>query len=293
MIIPQIAENLTRSGNLKLAAVCPVCGQPTEIRSDNEAKFLYCPNPDCAAKKIKNFSLFVSRDALNIEGLSEQTLEKFIAHGFIHHYSDIFHLDRYRAEIVTMEGFGEKSYENLMTATERARHTELYRVVYGLGIAGIGLANAKVLCRHFGDDFTKLRAAGVEELQEVDGIGAVLAENLVRYFRDAAAMKQVDALLQDLEIEKRVEDSTTAKTMEGKSVVITGSLEHFGNRKELQALIEQAGGRAAGSVSAKTAYLVNNDITSTSGKNKKAKELGVPIVTEEEFLRILKGEADA
>ena len=293
MIIPQIAENLTRSGNLKPAAVCPVCGQPTEIRSDNEAKFLYCPNPDCAAKKIKNFSLFVSRDALNIEGLSEQTLEKFIAHGFIHHYSDIFHLDRYRAEIVTMEGFGEKSYENLMTATERARHTELYRVVYGLGIAGIGLANAKVLCRHFGDDFTKLRAAGVEELQEVDGIGAVLAENLVRYFRDAAAMKQVDALLQDLEIEKRVEDSTTAKTMEGKSVVITGSLEHFGNRKELQALIEQAGGRAAGSVSAKTAYLVNNDITSTSGKNKKAKELGVPIVTEEEFLRILKGEADA
>lgn len=293
MIIPQIAENRTRSGNLKPAAVCPVCGQPTEIRSDNEAKFLYCPNPDCAAKKIKNFSLFVSRDALNIEGLSEQTLEKFIAHGFIHHYSDIFHLDRYRAEIVTMEGFGEKSYENLMAATERARHTELYRVVYGLGIAGIGLANAKVLCRHFGDDFAKLRAAGVEELQEVDGIGAVLAENLVRYFQDAAAMKQVDALLQDLEIEKRTEDSTTAKTMEGKSVVITGALEHFGNRKELQALIEQAGGRAAGSVSAKTAYLVNNDITSTSGKNKKAKELGVPIVTEEEFLRILKGEADA
>ena len=293
MIIPQIAENRTRSGNLKPAAVCPVCGQPTEIRSDNEAKFLYCPNPDCAAKKIKNFSLFVSRDALNIEGLSEQTLEKFIAHGFIHHYSDIFHLDRYRAEIVTMEGFGEKSYENLMAATERARHTELYRVVYGLGIAGIGLANAKVLCRHFGDDFAKLRAAGVEELQEVDGIGAVLAENLVRYFQDTAAMKQVDALLQDLEIEKRTEDSTTAKTMEGKSVVITGALEHFGNRKELQALIEQAGGRAAGSVSAKTAYLVNNDITSTSGKNKKAKELGVPIVTEEEFLRILKGEADA
>ena len=293
MIIPQIAENRTRSGNLKPAAVCPVCGQPTEIRSDNEAKFLYCPNPDCAAKKIKNFSLFVSRDALNIEGLSEQTLEKFIAHGFIHHYSDIFHLDRYRAEIVTMEGFGEKSYENLMAATERARHTELYRVVYGLGIAGIGLANAKVLCRHFGDDFAKLRAAGVEELKEVDGIGAVLAENLVRYFQDTAAMKQVDALLQNLEIEKRTEDSTTAKTMEGKSVVITGALEHFGNRKELQALIEQAGGRAAGSVSAKTAYLVNNDITSTSGKNKKAKELGVPIVTEEEFLRILKGEADA
>ena len=290
MIIPQIAENRTRSGNLKPVEVCPVCGQPTEIRSDNEAKFLYCPNPDCAAKKIKNFALFVSRDALNIEGLSEQTLEKFIAHGFIHHYSDIFHLDRYRADIVTMEGFGEKSYENLMAATERARHTELYRVVYGLGIAGIGLANAKVLCRHFGDDFTKLRAAGVDELQEVDGIGAVLAENLVRYFQDATVMKQVDALLQDLDIEKKVEDHTTPKTMEGKSVVITGLLDHFENRKELQALIEEAGGRAAGSVSAKTAYLVNNDITSTSGKNKKAKELGVPIVTEEEFLRILKGE---
>ena len=234
----------------------------------------------------------MSRDALNIEGLSEQTLEKFIAHGFIHHYSDIFHLDRYRAEIVTMEGFGEKSYENLTAAAERARHTELYRVVYGLGIAGIGLANAKVLCRHFGDDFTKLRAASADELLEVDGIGAVLAENIVHYFQDAAAMKQVDALLHDLDIEKQAEDSTTPKTMEGKSVVITGSLEHFENRKELQALIEQAGGRAAGSVSAKTAYLVNNDITSTSGKNKKAKELGVPIVTEEEFLRILKGQTE-
>ena len=290
MIIPQIAENRTRSATLVPPKTCPACGQPTEIRSENEARFLYCGNPACAAKKIKNFALFVSRDALNVEGLSEQTLEKLIGHGLIHHYVDIFHLDQHRADIVTLEGFGEKSYENLIQAIERARHTELYRLVYGLGIAGIGLANAKVLCRHFENVLSKLRAATLEELQDIDGIGEVLAENIARYFRDEESMKQLDLLLQELDLVQQVSETTMPKTLEGKSIVITGSLQHFENRKELQALIEQAGGRAAGSVSAKTAYLVNNDSTSTSGKNKKAKELGVPIVTEDEFLRILKGE---
>lgn len=289
MIIPQLAENRTRSGSLQPASCCPACGQPTEIRTDHETKLLYCPNPQCPAKKIKNFALFVSRDALNIEGLSEQTLEKLLGHGFIHSYTDLFHLARYRAEIVAMDGFGEKSYENLTAAAERARHTELYRVLYGLGIEGIGLANAKLLCRAFGNDPDRLRAADVEELQSVDGIGMVLADNIVRYFRDPEAMKELTALLSELKLVKPAEDDGP-KTLEGKSVVITGSLEHFENRKELQALIEAAGGRAAGSVSAKTAYLVNNDRTSRSGKNKKAEELGIPIVSEEEFLRILKGE---
>ncbi len=292
MIIPQIADNLTKSGNLKPAKMCPACGHETEIRSENEAKFLYCSNPDCPAKKLKNFSLFVSRDALNVDGLSEQTLEKFIGHGFIHTYSDIFHLDRYRTEIVNMDGFGEKSYENLTEAAEKSSHTELYRVIYGLGIAGIGLANAKMLCRFFGDDIGKLRSASVEDLLEIDGIGQVLAENIVKYFRDADKMALLDELLGELEITKREDEEGTPKTLEGMSVVITGSLNHFSNRKELQELIEKAGGRAAGSVSAKTAYLVNNDITSTSGKNKKAKELGVPIVTEEDFIKILEGKND-
>ena len=292
MIIPQIADNLTKSGNLKPAKMCPACGHETEIRSENEAKFLYCSNPDCPAKKLKNFSLFVSRDALNVDGLSEQTLEKFIGHGFIHTYSDIFHLDRYRTEIVNMDGFGEKSYENLTEAAEKSSHTELYRVIYGLGIAGIGLANAKMLCRFFGDDIGKLRSASAEDLLEIDGIGQVLAENIVKYFRDADKMALLDELLGELEITKREDEEGTPKTLEGMSVVITGSLNHFSNRKELQELIEKAGGRAAGSVSAKTAYLVNNDITSTSGKNKKAKELGVPIVTEEDFIKILEGKND-
>lgn len=292
MIIPQIADNLTRSGKLEPAKICPACGHETEIRSENEARFLYCVNPECPAKKLKNFSLFVSRDALNVDGLSEQTLEKFIGHGFIHKYSDIFHLDRFRSEIITMEGFGEKSYENLIQAVEKSSHTELYRVIYGLGIAGIGLANAKVLCRYFSDDIEKLKTADVESLLEIDGIGQVLAENIVRYFKDLEKLSQLTELLQELDIVKQEVSDDVPKTLEGMSIVITGSLTHFSNRKELQELIERAGGRAAGSVSAKTAYLVNNDITSTSGKNKKAKELGVPIVTEEDFIKILEGRAE-
>ena len=292
MIIPQIADNLTRSGKLEPAKICPACGHETEIRSENEARFLYCVNPECPAKKLKNFSLFVSRDALNVDGLSEQTLEKFIGHGFIHKYSDIFHLDRFRSEIITMEGFGEKSYENLIQAVEKSSHTELYRVIYGLGIAGIGLANAKVLCRYYSYDIEKLKTADVESLLEIDGIGQVLAENIVRYFKDVEKLSQLTELLQELDIVKQEGSDDVPKTLEGMSIVITGSLTHFSNRKELQELIERAGGRAAGSVSAKTAYLVNNDITSTSGKNKKAKELGVPIVTEEDFIKILEGRAE-
>ena len=292
MIIPQIQENLTRHGEVEIPAVCPVCGGPTEVRREASASVLFCPNPECPAKKLKNFTLFVSRDALNIDGLSEMTLEKFIGRGFIHTYADLFRLEKHREEIVTMEGFGEKSYENLMSAVKTASETDLYRVIYGLGIEGIGLANAKVLCRYFGDDLEKIRRAGAEELQEIEGIGGVLAASVEKYFRDEEKMRQLDDLLSCLTIRKAEsgEESGVPQTMAGKSVVITGSLAHFSNRKELQELIEQAGGRAAGSVSAKTAYLVNNDITSTSGKNKKAKELGVPIVTEDEFLAILRGE---
>ncbi|OON85105.1 DNA ligase (NAD(+)) LigA [Oribacterium sp. C9] len=292
MIIPQIADNLTRSGKLEPAKMCPACGHETEIKSENEAKFLYCPNPECPAKKLKNFSLFVSRDALNVDGLSEQTLEKFIGHGFIHKYSDIFHMDRFRSEIIAMDGFGEKSYENLIQAAEKSSHTELYRVIYGLGIAGIGLANAKMLCRYFSDDIESLKTADVDALLEIDGIGQVLAENIVKYFKDEAKMTELSGLLQELDIRKQETSDDVPKTLEGMSVVITGSLNIFSNRKELQELIERAGGRAAGSVSAKTAYLVNNDITSTSGKNKKAKELGVPIVTEEDFIKILEGKTE-
>ena len=286
MIIPQIAENLTRSGNIVIPKICPVCGGETQIRQMNDVKSLYCTNLYCQAKKIKSFSLLVSRDALNIDGLSEATLEKFIAAGFIHSYADIFHLDRHKEAIVSMEGFGEKSYENLMAAIEKASHTNLVRVVYGIGVAGIGLANAKMLCRSFQYDFDRMRHATEEELTAVDGIGAVLADAWIAYFAAEKNREAVDGLLAELTIENEAEN-TEAAIFAGMTFVITGSVEHFANRKELQAAIEARGGKATGSVTAKTTYLINNDVTSNSSKNKKAKELGIPIISEEDFLNMM------
>lgn len=292
MIIPQIAENLTRSGNIVIPKICPVCGGETQIRQMNDVKSLYCMNPDCQAKKIKSFSLLVSRDALNIDGLSEATLEKFIAAGFIRSYADMFHLDRHKEAIVSMEGFGEKSYENLMAAVKKASHTNLVRVVYGIGVAGIGLANAKMLCRAFGYDFDKMRHATAEELTAVDGIGAVLADAWIAYFASEKNREAVDGLLAELTIENEAEN-TEAAIFAGMTFVITGSVQHFASRKELQAFIEARGGKATSSVTAKTTYLINNDVTSNSSKNKKAKELGIPIISEQDFLNMMGGENNA
>ena len=285
MIIPQIADNLTRSGVRDIPEVCPVCGGATQIRQINDVKSLYCTNPDCQAKKIKSFTLFVSRDALNIDGLSEATLEKFISAGFIHEFADIFHLDDHKEEIVNMDGFGEKSYDNLTAAVKNASHTTLPRLIYGLGIAGIGLANAKVLCRHFKYDFEKMRTAGKEELMEADGIGGVLADAWTLFFSKEKNNIMVDHLLKELTFEKEEEDEDGA--FAGKIFVITGSLEHFSNRKELQALIESKGGKVTGSVTGKTSYLINNDAASSSSKNKKARELGIPVISEDDFLKML------
>ena len=288
MIIPQIADNLTRSGVRDIPEACPVCGGQTEVRQLNDVKSLYCTNPDCQAKKIKSFTLFTSRDALNIAGLSEATLEKFIGVGMIHEYADIFHLDRHQEEIVEMDGFGQKSYDNLIAAAEKASHTTLPRMVYGLGVAGIGLANAKMICRHFKNDFEAMRHATVEELVEIDGIGEVLAQAWTAFFSDGKNNAIVDHLLAELTFEagdeERSEDADEA--FAGMNFVITGSLEHFKNRKELQELIERRGGKVTGSVTSKTNYLINNDVASSSSKNKKARELGVPILSEEEFLKL-------
>lgn len=286
MIIPQIAENLTRSGAVEIPKICPVCGGDTEIRQMNDVKSLYCINPDCQAKKIKSFALFASRDALNIDGLSEATLEKFIAAGFIHNYADMFHLDRHQEAIISMEGFGQKSYDNLIAAIKKASHTTLPRVIYGLGIAGIGLAGAKMLCREFQFDFDRMRHADKEELTAVDGIGDVLADAWITYFASEKNNELVDALLAELTIEQEPESQEEA-VFAGMTFVITGAVEHFANRKELQAAIELRGGKATGSVTARTTYLINNDVTSNSSKNKKAKELGVPIISEQDFLNML------
>ena len=286
MIIPQIADNLTRSGVKDIPKICPVCGGTTEIRQTNDVKSLYCTNPDCQAKKIKSFTLFVSRDALNIDGLSEATLEKFIGAGFIHEYADIFHLSVHKEAITQMEGFGQKSYDNLISSIKTASHTTLPRLIYGLGIAGIGLANAKMLCRHFNYDLEKMRTCDGEELTAVDGIGGVLAQAWVDYFASAKNNEVLDHLLGELHIEKeQAEENGTA--FAGMTFVITGSVEHFANRKELQELIESKGGKATGSVTSKTTYLINNDTQSSSSKNKKAKELGIPILSEKDFLKLL------
>lgn len=292
MIIPQIADNLTRSGVRDIPKICPVCQGVTEIRSINDVKALYCTNPDCQAKKIKSFALFVSRDALNIDGLSEMTLEKFIAAGFIHEFDDIFHLDRHREAIVDMEGFGERSYEKLVAAAKTASHTTLPRLIYGLGIAGIGLANARMICRHFNFELPDMRKAGADELCAIDGIGAVLADAWVKYFESEKNNEVLDHLLGDLTFEKETTE-TEAQTLAGKIFVITGSVEKFENRKELQEFIEARGGKATGSVTSKTSYLINNDVTSKSSKNKKARELGIPILSETDFLKMIEEEEHA
>ncbi len=291
MIIPQIAENLTQSDNVKLPDTCPACGGKTEVRSTNEVQALYCTNPDCAAKKIKAFTLFASRDAMNIDGLSEATLEKFIARGFIHEFSDLFHLDRYREEIIEMEGFGEKSYRNLIQSAENARKTILPKLIYSLGIANIGLANAKMLCRHFQYDLSKICQADVETLSMIEGIGEVIATAVYDYMHKEENMLKLNKLLAELEIEVPKMDEA-AMTLQGKNFVVTGSLNQYTSREQLKEVIEAKGGKVTGSVTSKTECLINNDIQSSSSKNKKAKELGIPILTEEDFIQKYLGESE-
>ncbi len=284
MIIPQIAENKTCSNTIEIPQHCPACDGITEVKKVNDVKSLYCTNPDCSAKKIKSFQLFVSRDGMNIDGLSIATLEKFIQAGFIHEYADIYELAKHKEAIVSMEGFGEKSYENMIASIEKSRQTNLVRVLYSLGISGIGLANAKVLCKEFHYNMEKIMNTTTEELEAIDGIGPILAKGFVEYFSNEHNRQVVEHLLEKLHLEE-VEESKTEKIFEGKNFVITGSVEHFKNRNEMKAYIEERGGKVTGSVTAKTDVLVNNDITSSSSKNKKAKELGIPIWSEEQVLR--------
>ena len=287
MIIPQVYENLTKSNTEKVPDTCPACGSHASIKQDNESKVLLCTNPDCQIKHIKQYALMASRDALNIDGLSESTLEKFLSKGFIKNDSDIFKLDRYKDEIVNMEGFGKRSYEKLMAALEEAKHTNVARFLYSLGINGIGSANAKMIAKYFDNDIDKIITAGKDELLEIEGIGEVLANSIVDFFKDSKNIENVKSLREVLIFE--AEESTGSDSFAGKVFVITGSLEHFTNRNELKELIEKNGGKVSGSVSSKTNFLINNDTASNSSKNKKAKELGVEIISEEDFLKLLEG----
>ena len=288
MIIPQIGENLTKSGQLPIPEHCPACHEETKIVQDKEAKMLYCENPHCPAKRIKQFALFVSRDALNIEGLSEMTLEKFIGKGFIQELPDLFSLKEHKEEIIAMEGFGQKSYDKLMENAEKARETSLARLLYGLGIGGIGASNARVLSEAFHDDAEALSRAELSEVVSIKGIGPILGESIVRYFKEEENCRLFRKLLSILHLHKEEKAENTA--LSGKVFVITGSLVHFQNRKELEEEIRKAGASTASSVSKNTSYLINNDKNSTSSKNKKAQELGIPILSEEDFLKLLQGE---
>lgn len=283
MIIPQISENLTKSGGYPIPHSCPVCDASTEIRAEKGVKTLYCTNKDCPAKHVKLYTLFVSRNGMNIDGLSEETLEKFISAGYIHEFADIFNLDRFKEEIVTTPGFGEKSYNNLKESVEKARTVELPALIYSLGIPNIGVANAKVICKAFSYDIEAVKKATIEELVEIEGIGQIMAEKFCQYFSDETNLTRLDNLLKEVNV-MVPDNSDVEQSMDGLTFVITGSVEQFANRDEVKDYIEKRGGKVTGSVSAKTNYLINNDATSNSSKNKKAKSLNIPIITEQEFL---------
>lgn len=282
MIIPQISENVTKSGKCVIPEICPACGERTEIKNDNGVKTLYCPNKQCPAKHVKLYSLFVSRNAMNIDGLSEETLEKFIDAGYIHEFADIFNLSIYQKEIVETPGFGQKSYDNLIDSLNKAREVELHALLYSLGIPNIGVANAKLICKYFNNDIEKITHATAEELVKIDGIGDKMAVKFVEYFSDKENIKKFNNLLNELTIIK--EENNEEQNMAGLNFVVTGSVERFANRNEVKDYIEKRGGKVTGSVTSKTNYLINNDLLSNSSKNKKAKELGIEIINEEQFL---------
>lgn len=284
MIIPQIAENLTKSFNIDIPKKCPVCGMETSIHEDNGVKVLVCENKNCLAKKIKSIAHFVSRDAMNIDGLSEATIEKLVAKGLLHELAGLFNLDKYKEEITEMEGFGEKSFNKLIKAAANARKTTVARFVYSLGIPNTGLSNAKMICRHLDNDFDRVRHASKEELIEIDGIGEVIAESFASFFTDEDNNRIIDNLLKVIEFDKE-ESSSNMEDMAGMNFVITGKTNIFTNRNAVKSIIESRGGKVTGSVTSKTNFLINNDIASNSSKNKKAKEIGIPVITEEEFIK--------
>lgn len=286
MIIPQLSDNLTRSGNFEIPPSCPVCGGATEVRNENGTKTLMCTNPDCLAKHVKRFSHMVSRDAMNIEGLSEQGLLKFIGKGMLKSLPDIFDLEKYRDDIVEMEGFGEKSYNKLIESINRARATTPARLLYSLGITGVGVTMANVIARACHNKWAEIEALDVQTLQDIEGVGGVMAESISAWMKDEDNIKMLDALLERVELDESFEERGSG--LEGMVFVITGSLEHYGNRKELKAEIEAQGGKVAGSVSSGTSYLITNNPSSGSAKNKAARELGVQIITEDEIISMLK-----
>ena len=282
MIIPQIAENMTCSATAKIPEVCPVCQGETEIRMLKEGKELYCINPTCSAQRIKALVHYVSRDAMNIEGLSEETIKKFADAGILDNYTDIYSIKDH-PEIMDMEGFGQKSFDNLVAAVEKSRTVPLENFINALGINQVGLSNAKLLCRNYNYSIEDIVKADQEELKDIEGFGEVIAHSIHSYF---ANKENLELFNKAVELLSFVKPAETTDKLGGINFVITGDVAIFKNRNEVKALIESLGGKVTGSVTSKTNYLINNDVNSSSSKNKKAKELNIPIITEEEFIKL-------
>lgn len=286
MIIPQIASNSTQSGNLEIPNRCPVCGSKASIISNSDVKYLYCMNDFCKAKLIKRLSLFVSRNAMNIDGISDMILNKLITEKIVNNYKDLYHLDRHKDKIIAFEGFGEKSYNNMINSIEKSRHVKLANFIYALGIPDIGFSRAKLICNHFNNDFKKISNLTYEELSNIPGVGDVIAKEWIDTFSNPDFIEELKELKEEIDIPKASTNSN--KDLDGLTFVITGSLNKFTNRDTMIEFIEEHGGKVVTSISSKVNYLINNDITSTSTKNNKAKELGISIIDEDKFLELIK-----
>lgn len=286
MIIPQIASNSTQSGNLEIPDRCPVCGSKASIISNSDVKYLYCMNDFCKAKLIKRLSLFVSRNAMNIDGISDMILNKLITEKIVNNYKDLYHLDRHKDKIIAFEGFGEKSYSNMINSIEKSRHVKLANFIYALGIPDIGFSRAKLICNHFNNDFNKISNLTYEELSNIPGVGDVIAKEWIDTFSNPDFIEELKELKEEIDIPKASTNSN--KDLDGLTFVITGSLNKFTNRDTMIEFIEEHGGKVVTSISSKVNYLINNDITSTSTKNNKAKELGISIIDEDKFLELIK-----
>ena len=286
MIIPQIASNSTQSGNLEIPDRCPVCGSKASIISNSDVKYLYCMNDFCKAKLIKRLSLFVSRNAMNIDGISDMILNKLITEKIVNNYKDLYHLDRYKDKIIAFDGFGEKSYNNMINSIEKSRHVKLANFIYALGIPDIGFSRAKLICNHFNNDFNKISNLTYEELSNIPGVGDVIAKEWIDTFSNPDFIEELKELKEEIDIPKA--STNNNKDLDGLTFVITGSLNKFTNRDTMIEFIEEHGGKVVTSISSKVNYLINNDITSTSTKNNKAKELGISIIDEDKFLELIK-----
>ena len=285
MIIPQIADNLTQSNSLTIPNKCPVCNHEARIISSNDVKYLYCMNDFCPAKLVKRLSQFTSRNAMNIEGLSDAIINKLADEGLIKTYADIYNLKRYKNDIISFEGFGEKSYDNLINSIEKSRNVKLANFIFALGIPDIGLSRAKLICKNYSNDINKIRNLTFEELSKIDGIGEIIAKEWIDTFNNEDFIKELELLLKEVNFtDTSIDNNQPLKDL---IFVITGSVNNFTNRDELVEYIESYGGKVVKAISNNVNYLINNDITSTSTKNTKAKELGIKIISENDLMSMI------